>query len=59
MTTLEVEMHYSFAHDRDSAKRGIEGNEMRRLASESTPVKHEQNFATSTGTPDREEMSEL
>ena len=31
----------------------------RRLASESTPVEQGQDFATSTGTLDREEMSEL
>ena len=31
----------------------------KRLASESTPVEQGQGFATSTGTLDREEMSEL
>ena len=31
----------------------------RRLAGESTPVEQGQDFATSTGTLDREEMSEL
>ena len=39
-------------------KHGPEGRD-RRLASESTPVEQGQDFATSTGTLDREEMSEL
>ena len=38
---------------------GPEGRGNRRLASESTPVEQGQDFATSTGTLDREEMSEL
>ena len=38
---------------------GPEGRGNRRLASDSTPVEQGQNFATSTGTLDREEMSEL
>ena len=38
---------------------GPEGSGNRRLASESTPVEQGQDFATSTGTLDREEMSKL
>ena len=38
---------------------GPKGRGNRRLASESTPVEQGQDFATSTGTLDREEMSEL
>ena len=38
---------------------GPEGSGNRRMASESTPVEQCQDFATSTGTIDREEMSEL
>ena len=38
---------------------GLEGSGNRRLASESTSVEQCQDFATSTGTIDREEMSEL
>ena len=38
---------------------GPDGRGNRRLASESTPVDQGQDFATSTGTLDREEMSEL
>ena len=38
---------------------GPEGRGNRRLSSESTPVEQGQDFATSTGTLDREEMSEL
>ena len=36
-----------------------EGRGNRRLASESTPVEQDQDFATSTGTLDLEEISEL
>ena len=49
---LEVEIHP------DPAER-TEGNTNRKLASESTPIEQGQDFATSTGTLDREEMSEL
>ena len=38
---------------------GPEGRGNRRLSSKSTPVEHGQDFVTSTGTLDREEMSEL
>ena len=38
---------------------GPEGRGHRRLATESTPVEQGQDFATFTGTLDREEMSEL
>ena len=38
---------------------GPDGRGNRRLASEATPVEQSQDFATSTGTLDREEMSEL
>ena len=40
-------------------RRDREGRVNRRLASESTPVEQGQDFATSTGTLDREKMSEL
>ena len=56
---LEVESHPDPALGENRAGRGREGNENRRLASESTPVKQGQDFVTSTGTLDREEMSEL
>ena len=38
---------------------GTEGNGIRRLTKKSTPVEHGQHLATSTGTLDRDEMSEL
>ena len=38
---------------------GPEGRGNRSLANESTPVEQGQDFVTSTGTLDREEMSEL
>ena len=56
---LEVEVHPDQAMDEDQEKHGPEGRGNRRLASESTPVEQSQDFATSTGTLDREEMSEL
>ena len=56
---LEVEVHPNPALDENRAGRGTEGNGNRRLASESTPVEQSHNFATSTGTLDRVEMSEL
>ena len=43
----------------DRKGHGSEGSENRRLASESTPAEQGQDFATLTGTLDREEMSEL
>ena len=45
--------------DENQERHGPEGRGNRRLASESTPVEQGQDFATSTGTLDREEMSEL
>ena len=56
---LEVEIHPDPATDENRAGRGTEGSGNRRLASESTPVEQGQDFATSTRTVDREEMSEL
>ena len=45
--------------DENQERHGPEGRGNRRLASESTPVEQGQDFATSTGTLGREEMSEL
>ena len=56
---LEVEVHPEPAMDENRDAHGPEGRGNRRLASESTPVEQGQGFATSTGTLDREEMSEL
>ena len=56
---LEVEVHPDPAMDENQEGHGPEGIGNRRLASESTPVEQGQDFATSTGTLDREEMSEL
>ena len=55
---LEVEVHPDQAMKENQEIHGPEGRD-RRLASESTPVEQGQDFATSTGTLDREEMSEL
>ena len=55
---LEVEVHPEQAMNESQGIHGPEGRD-RRLASESTPVEKGQDFATSTGTLDREEMSEL
>ena len=55
---LEVEVHPEQAKNGNQEIHGTEGRD-RRLASESTPVEQGQDFATSTGTLDREEMSEL
>ena len=55
---LEVEVHTDQAMNENQEKHGPEGRD-RRLASESTPVEQVHEFATSTGTLDREEMSEL
>ena len=55
---LEVEVHLDPAMDENREAHGREGSGNRRLASESTPVEQGQDFATSTGTLDREEMSE-
>ena len=56
---LEVEVHPDQAMNENREIHGPEGRGNRRLASESTPVEQGQDFATSTGTLDREEMSEL
>ena len=56
---LEVEVHQDQAMDENQEIHGPEGRGNRRLASESTPVEEGQDFATSTRTLDREEMSEL
>ena len=56
---LEVEVHPEPAMDENREGHGPEGRRNRRLASEYTPVEQGQDFATSTRTLDREEMSEL
>ena len=56
---LEVEVHPEQAMDKNQEIHGPKGRGNRRLASESTPVEQGQDFATSTGTLDREEMSEI
>ena len=56
---LKVEVHPEPAMDENRDGHGPEGRGNRRLASESTPVEQGQDFANSTGTLDREEMSEL
>ena len=55
---LEVEVYPDQAMNENQEIHGPEGRD-RRLASESTPVEQGQDFATSNGTLDREEMSEL
>ena len=55
---LEVEVNTDHAMNDNQEVHGLEGRG-RRLASESTPVEQGHYFATSTGTLDREEMSEL
>ena len=55
---LEVEVHPEPAINENWDGHGPEGRGNRRLASESTPLEQGQYFATSTGTLDREEMSE-
>ena len=56
---LEVEVHPDQAMHENEETHGPDGRGNRRLASESTPVEQGYDFATSTGTLDREEMSEL
>ena len=58
-TMLEVEVHPDLAMNENREVHGPEGRGNRRLASETTPVEQGQDFAASTGTLDREEMSEL
>ena len=55
---LEVEVNTDQAKNDNQEVHGLEGRG-RRLAIESTPVEQGHDFATSTGTLDREEMSEL
>ena len=55
---LEVEVHPDQGMQNNEEMRGLEGRG-RRLASESTPVEQGHDLATSTGTLDRAEMSEL
>ena len=55
---LEVEVNTDQAMNDKQEVHGLEGRG-RRLASESTPVEQGHDFATSTGTLDREEMLEL
>ena len=56
---LEVKVHPDQAMDENREIHGLEGRANTRLASESTPVEQGQDFATSTETLDREEMSQL
>ena len=56
---LEVEVHLEPAMGENRGGHGPEGRGNGRLAGESTPVEQGQEFATSTVTLDREEMSEL
>ena len=56
---LEVEVHSDQAMDENQEIHRLEGRGNRRLASESTPLEQGQDFATSTKTLGREEMSEL
>ena len=55
---LEVEVNTDHVMNDNQEAHGLE-RRGRRLASESTPVEQGHDFATSTGTLDREEMSEL
>ena len=55
---LEVEVYPDPAMDENLEGHGPEGRGNRRLASASTPVEQGRDFTTSTGTLDREEMSE-
>ena len=56
---MVVEIYPRPALDDNRAERGTEGKGNRRLAKESTPVEQGHEFATPTGTLDREEISEL
>ena len=55
---LEVEVYPDQAIDENQEIHGPKGRGNRRLASESTPIEQGQDFATSTGTLDPEEMTE-
>ena len=56
---MEVEVHPNPALNENQAGHGTEEIRNRRLTSESTLVEQGHEFVTSTGTLDREEMSEL
>ena len=56
---LEVEVHPDLAMDENQKNHGSQGSVNRGLATESTPVEQGQDFVTSTGTLDQEEISEL
>ena len=56
---LEVKVHPDQAMHENQEIHGPDGRGNTRLASESTPVEQGQDFATSTETLDREEISEL
>ena len=56
---LELDIHPDPAIDEIREGHGPKGSGNRRLASESNPVEQSQDYATSTGTLDREELSEL
>ena len=58
-TSLEVEVCRSPPQVENQAGLRTEGNWIRRLLSESTPVEQSHDFATSAGTLDREDLSEL
>ena len=56
-TTLEVEIHRNPAQDESPVAFGTEMSEKTRPASELIPVEQGPDFAISTGSQDREEMS--
>ncbi|XP_063713748.1 uncharacterized protein LOC134841645 [Symsagittifera roscoffensis] len=56
---IEAEVHPDPDMDENRDGHGSEWSGNRRLASETTPVEQGPDFVTSTGTLDREEMSEL
>ena len=56
---LEVKVHPDPAMDENQEGHGPEGRGNRKLASDFTPVEQGRDLATSTGTLDREEISEL
>ena len=58
-TQLEFEIYQSTAPDDTQAGRVTKVNWNRRLTSGPIPVEQGHDFATSTGTLDREELSEL
>ena len=56
---LEIEVHPDPAMDENRKGHGPEGRGNRRLASKSTPIVQGQDFDSSTGTWDREEISRI